>query len=444
MTPQSSNRRARVRFRPENACSGDNVYGATKIGSFPSEKQRQPVTSAHPQPHPLPRVLLLVETSTAFGLSMLQGIGRYVREHGPWSFFLEQRGLEEPPSRRLKRWRGEGIIARTATRSVADLVKAAGVPVVELLGDQADGPAKVLCDSTAAGRLAAEHLLGCGLRNFGFFAFGEAWWIAMYRDGFQQTLGAQGHACDVYQVPSANRRLLPKWRDAQEPGVTAWLRSLPRPAGVFAPSVEYAARLLDICRNIDLAVPEQIAVFTAPNDEALCIVTTPPLSAVEQGSRRVGYEAAALLGRMMAGEPAPEHPLWLPPSHVVVRRSTEVLAIEDDDTAQAVRFIREHACEGIGVPQVSNAIGLSRRVLERRFQQYLGRTPKDEILRVKIDRVKFLLSQTHMAIENIAHNSGFPSFKNLAKLFLREAGITPLAYRKANRIVCETPPEEIL
>ena len=95
-------------------------------------------------------------------------------------------------------------------------------------------------------------------------------------------------------------------------------------------------------------------------------------------------------------------------------------------------------------PRFPTRSAYSRRVLERRFQQYLGRTPKDEILRVKIDRVKFLLSQTHMAIENIAHNSGFPSFKNLAKLFLREAGITPLAYRKANRIVCETPPEEIL
>lgn len=388
-------------------------------------------------PSTLPHVLLLVETSTAFGLAMLRGIGRYAREHGPWSFFLEQRGLEEPPSRWLKRWRGDGIIARTATRAVADLVQATRVPVVELLGEQADGAAKVFCDNTAAGRMAAEHLLGCGLRHFGFFAFGEAWWIGMYRDGFRQVLASHGYPCDVYAPPRANRHLLPKWRDAQEPGVAAWLRSLAKPAGVFAPDVVYAARLLDICRNMGVAVPEQVAVFTAPNDESLCIVTTPPLSAVDQGSPRIGYEAAALLARMMAGEPAPPRTLWVPPSHVVARQSTEVLALDDTDMVQAVRFIRENACRGIDVPRVSAAVGLSRRALERKFRRHLGRTPKDEILRLKIERAQFLLTQTDMSIDTIARTSGFPSFKNFAKLFVREVSVTPHVYRKTHRVLAD-------
>lgn len=196
-------------------------------------------------PSSVPRVLLFVETSAGYGRRILEGIGRYVREHGPWSVFFEERGLEAPPPAWLSHWQGDGIISRTATAAMAARLKATRIPVVELLGDRADQPSKVHGDSLVAGRMAAEHLLGCGLRNFGFFAFGAAWWISLYREGFLRTLKLHGHGCHVYQPPRANHRLVPHWRDSMQPGVVAWLRSLPTPVGVFAPYVDYAARLLD-------------------------------------------------------------------------------------------------------------------------------------------------------------------------------------------------------
>lgn len=398
-----------------------------RIRQIRSVENRQPAAGS---PDRLPRVVLLVETSSLYGRRILEGIGRYVREHGPWSLFFEQRGPEDPPPRWLENWQGDGIISRTATRAMAETVRACGVPVVELLGDRRDGRAKVCCDERATGRMAAEHLLACGLRNFGHFAYGENWWIDMYREGLQQTVEARGLKCHVYRPPHANRGLFPQWRDSELPRVMAWLDGLPKPVGVCSPAVVYAARVLDICRTMALAVPDQVAVLAAPDDEALCNVTSPPLSAVDLGTERIGYEAAALLARMMAGQPAPRHTQWIPPSRVVVRQSTDVLAVPVSDVADAIRFIRAHACQGAGVRELLAALGMSRPTLERKFRQFLGHSVRQEILRVRIERARSLLTQSDLSVDAVARQSGFDSSKNLARVFRRQAGTTPQALRR--------------
>jgi LacI family transcriptional regulator len=375
------------------------------------------------------KILLLIETASGYGRQLLNGIGQYVREHGPWNLFFAERSLYEPLPKSVDHWKGDGIMSRTATRRAAERLRALRIPVVELLGVEPDGPAKIHGDNVAGGRMAAEHLQVCGLKNFGFFAFGDAWWIDMFREGFQQAIEEQHFECQIY-APHSNTRLLPQWRDSQTSSALSWLRSLPRPAGVFAPGMEFANRLLDLCRSIGRAVPEDIAVLVAVDDPTVCNVATPPLTSVDMNGTVIGYEAAALLDRMMAGEEPPKHTLWMPPSRVVVRQSSDILALDDPDVAQAVRFIRQHACQGIGVPQVSDATGLSRRMLERKFRQHLNCTPKQEIMRVKIDRARSLLGETNLSIEQIVRRSGFRGYQYFASIFSREAGCTPRAYRK--------------
>ena len=141
------------------------------------------------------KVLLLVETASGYGRGILQGIGQYVREHGPWDIYFEEGGLQDRLPRSLERWKGDGILTRTMLRSSARRLRSLHIPMVELLGEKADLPAKVHCDNAAVGRMAADHLLDCGLKHFGFFAFGEAWWIAMFREGFRQMLVQR--QCDV-------------------------------------------------------------------------------------------------------------------------------------------------------------------------------------------------------------------------------------------------------
>ena len=384
-----------------------------------------------PQLREIPRVLLLVETTNSYGRRILEGIGRYVHEHGPWSLNFESRSVDDRLSPWIGRWHGDGILARTTPRMVEQL-RATGARVIELLGDRPDEPAKVHADNASAGRLAAEHLLGCGLRHFGFFAFGESWWIAMYRKGFQETLQLYGFACNAYRPPRFNTRNQPKWRESMLSRVVAWLESLPKPAGVFAPSTEFAGMLLGLCGNLGIAVPEDVAVLGSVDDPAICNFFAPPLACVDLPGERIGYEAAAMLDRWMAGEKPPQHTLWIPATHVVERQSTSLVAIEDAETAQAVRFIRAHACRGIRVSDVVAHAGLSRRLLELKFQQYLGRTPKEEILKIKLDRAQLLLSQSGMSIETIARKSGFSTSRHFSSVFHRQLGITPRAFRTAH------------
>ena len=270
--------------------------------------------------------------------------------------------MEPAPPVWLKEWRGDGIISRTITMALARSLQATGLPVVELLGDRRIGIARVACDDHAMGRMGVEHLLGCGFRNFGVFSYGDVWWTETHRAGFVQALAARGYSCHVYQPPRCAERAMPVWHEAQRPKVTDWVRSLPRPIGVYAVGDMHAVRLLDACQEIGFAVPEEIAILSVSNDPVICETVRPTLSSLDLDSRRIGYEAAARLERMMAGEPVGDI-LYTPPSHVAVRQLTDVLAIHDADVARAARFIRESACMKITIRHVAKEVGLSAQRL---------------------------------------------------------------------------------
>ena len=155
-------------------------------------------------------------------------------------------------------------------------------------------------------------------------------------------------------------------------------------------------------------------------------------------AERIGYEASALLDALMAGKNPPEQPLCVAPSGVITRRSTEVLAVEDRHIAASVRFIREHACEGIDVGDILTAVPLSRSTLERRFVKALGRSPKDEILRVRLNRAKQLLAETDFTLPLIAEKVGFEHPEYLSVIFKKKSGVTPGQFRAESRIAKTT------
>jgi LacI family transcriptional regulator len=144
---------------------------------------------------------------------------------------------------------------------------------------------------------------------------------------------------------------------------------------------------------------------------------------------RIGYEAAELLDRLMAGETAGFEERMIPPIGVVARLSTDVLAIDDPRVAAAVRFIRLHACQGITVREVLEQTPLSRTALERQFRRYLGRSPQAEIRSVQLKRVRQLLAETDLKMDRIAELVGFPHPEYLFVVFKRQLGLTPGAFR---------------
>jgi LacI family transcriptional regulator len=379
-----------------------------------------------------PHVLLLVETSLAYGRGIVEGIGRYALENGPWSVQFEARALDSLPPKWLKNWRGDGIISRTLSPRAAKIIKATRLPLVEMLGNPRIGVAQVRGDIDLMARMAAEHFFDGGLRHFAYFAYEETAFIDQHRDAFRRVLKSRGCDCHIYNAPVV-REIISHWDERQRPRVVKWLRSLPRPIAVYTPGDTHAVRLLDLCREMSIAVPEEMAILGIGNDPVICETLRPTLSSLDLDARRIGYEAARLLDRKMAGKKASEI-ILVPPSHIAIRQSTDVMVIDDPDAAEAMRFIRSFACTGIDVARVAEEVGLSLSVLERRFRKYLGRTPKAEILRIRIEHAKRLLAQTDRNCASVAKRCGFNSLTYFTSAFHREAGITPNAYRRTRRL----------
>lgn len=381
--------------------------------------------------HRIPRVLLLIDTAGSYGRGIVEGIGRYALEYGPWSIQFEYRALDSQPPEWLSQWTGDGIIARTSNAAQAKLLSATKQPLVELFNDPQVRP-----DLAVESNMAIEHFLNCGLRHFGYFSYGEVRWIKTHREAYAKALEERSYICQSFEAP-VSKRSMPIWRDDQRSDVLRWVRSLPCHIGIYTPGDLHAVRVLDACHEAKIPVPDEIAILGRGNDPVVCETVRPTLSSLDPDSRRIGYEAAQLLAQKMAGKAAPEA-IQIPPNRVAVRQSTDFIVIEDADVAQAVQFIRQNACLGIDVSHVVRDVGISRRALELKFQQHRGRAPKAEIRRVRIEHAKTLLARTEQTIKAIAHKSGFPSTKYFATVFFREVGSMPSVYRKTQRL-CRDP-----
>jgi LacI family transcriptional regulator len=175
-------------------------------------------------------------------------------------------------------------------------------------------------------------------------------------------------------------------------------------------------------------------VIGVDNDELLCELSNPTLSSVVPDTKTLGYNAAALLERMIRGDCPPVEAPPVKPLGVEMRQSTDVVAIPDADVASAVRFIRERACDGISIGDVLARVQLSRSTLHRRFQLHIGHSAKQEILRVRLQRARHLLRNTDCSLAEIAELTGFGYPANLSQAFLKDRGQTPGQYRSEFRV----------
>ena len=162
--------------------------------------------------------------------------------------------------------------------------------------------------------------------------------------------------------------------------------------------------------------------------------TNSPLSSVILNTKQIGFEAAALLNQLMSGAPLESSSIHVDPLGVMARQSTDVLAIDDPHVASALKHIREHACEGLDVGSLLKVVPLSRSVLERRFSQLLGKSPKAEILRVQLDRVCRLLAESDLPISEVADKAGFEHPEYMSRLFKKKIGMTPGEFRKRSGV----------
>jgi LacI family transcriptional regulator len=377
-----------------------------------------------------PKVALLIETSNAYARGLLRGIVGYVRERRTWSVYLSEHTRGDKAPAWLSSWDGSGIIARIENPSIAEALRPLKVPMVDV------SAARLIpslpwfeTDDGAIAHLGAEHLLERGFSNFGYAGDSRFNWSKWREEHFVNSLRAAGHSCSVFR--GARKR--PGGADEEADALSQWIRSLPKPVGVMACYDFRGQQVLDACRRIGVAVPDEVAVIGVDDDDLLCELSNPPLSSVVPNTYRTGYEAAALLDEMMAGGKFKGEAHLIAPLGVATRQSTDVLAIHDRNVARALHYIRNNACDGINVQDVIKAVPQSRRLMEKRFVKFIGRTPHQEIIRVQLERVKQLLTQSELSIDEIATRCGFAHVEYLSVAFKRELGMPPSKFRLLNR-----------
>jgi LacI family transcriptional regulator len=385
-----------------------------------------------------PRVALLIESSRAYGRATLSGVAKYIRAHGHWSIFLQEHSLCDDIPAWFETWRGEGVITRMENRAIAGVLQRLGVPVVYLreAGPNAKFPS-VLTDNAAVSRVAFDHLHERGFRHFAFCGFEGADYSDERRDSFVEAVTRAGLRCHVFgdAHPAANGNTAIYEEQGMKDGdsVARWIKELPKPVGLMACNDMRGQQVLNACRATGVAVPDEVSVIGVDNEEVLCELSDPPLSSVVPSGERIGYEAAAILGMMMAGRKVKTKRILVEPAGVITRRSTEVLAIEDRQIAAAARFIREHACEGIDVKDVLRAVSMSRSTLERHYARIMGHSPKHEILRARLNRARQLLAETDFPLAAIAERVGLEHVEYLGRIFKKKMGITPARFRSRAR-----------
>lgn len=357
----------------------------------------------------------------------------YMRAHDPWSIFLDERELLAAPPDWLLDWDGDGIICRPTTPALAQALHEQRLAVVDLNDRYGDlGLPHIGSDMPAIGRTAAEHLLERGFRNVAYCGFSDELWSAERFTGVNEAVRSHGIICSTFNSPWNGLRAH-RWQDERD-HIASWLQQLPRPLGVVACNDVRGHHVLDACRMLNVAVPEEVAVVGVDNSETFCELCDPPLSSVLPNAERIGFEAAALLSRLMAGQPPSDGALRIAPKKVIVRQSSDVLAVDDPIIAVALRYIREHAHEGISVADVLEHAPLSRSTLERSFRRFLGHSPQEEIRHVRLKKVKQLLIDTDWPLARIAELTGFEHPEYMMVQFKRVVGQTPSQWRQLHAV----------
>lgn len=294
----------------------------------------------------------------------------------------------------------------------------------------AEGTASICLDEAAIAGLASEHLLATGIRQVSTFRFDDnPFAIARERAFVEHALAAGARSTPGWGSAAST----PAERHENPATIIAWLRSLPKPCGIFTCTDGWARTVARYAREAGLKIPEDIALVGADNDVLECELISPSLSSVMIPWPEVGSSAAKLVAKALAGGSIAGKRVVIAPTGVCARRSSELLAIGDELVARAVKWIRENADRRVTVTMVARAVGGGRQRLERRFRAVLGRTVQQEVRRAHVELAKRLLSSTGAGLPEIAKRSGFTSAALLNTAFRREVGVPPGRYRRSAR-----------
>jgi len=380
-----------------------------------------------------PRVAISLELNWGYKrhLEVYAGCQKYADEAG-WDC-----SINPAAEIALRRGAGEGaydgIIAR-ATTQLAAAARKAKVPLVNVwMNTPTRGLPSVFVDFEASGVMAAQHLLARGFRRFGYLGFLRDIDSQGQLNGFRGVVRGAGFPCTVHRVArNCGDGKARGWEDFVS-GLEQWIDSWELPMGVFVTQDLFCRFLIDVCRSKGLHVSQDVAIVGCHNETEICSAPEPSLTSIDLGFGQVGYRAAAMLDHLMSGGKAAAEPERVPPAELVSRQSTDVFSTADPLVARALRFIAENGHRRIQVKHVATAVATTRRTLERRFSESMGRSIAGEITRLRVERAKRRMVETDASMKNVAIEAGFRTADHFGKVFARIEGMSPSRFREEHQ-----------
>lgn len=379
----------------------------------------------------IPKILLLIESARTCERDFVRGIARYARLHGPWAFYRKPKfylkaDREDVSIAQVRAFNPDGIIVSDTEK--LDPILELGKPVLihTFRSNEYDRPT-IVGDVQQTGRMGAEHLMSLGLHSFGYCGLGDYYWSRGRYESFGATLRRAGFTTAYFEL---NPRRIKTALQKELLRLTEWLGALAKPTGLMTCADDCSQYIVEACKAADIHIPEQIGIVGVDNDDMVCDLSDPPLSSIALDFTAAGYEAAEMLDRLMSDRAEKTTSITVRPSHIEIRASTDILAINDRDVAAAVRYIRQHANQLIQVSDVMKEVTCCQRMLHQKFKHTLGRSVHAEIKRARIERITTMLRETDLSITHISSKLGYFNVNHISRYFKEATGLTPLAYRK--------------
>ncbi|HKK81451.1 MAG TPA: DNA-binding transcriptional regulator [Prolixibacteraceae bacterium] len=389
----------------------------------------------------MPKVLLLADFAEEYFKKILLGIARYTKEHGPWVFcrmpyyYRDATGLSSVMGW-AEEWGADGIVAQLNNNDDLPELKNCGTPIIiPDYKERFKHVPNITGNYYKTGQIAAHYFLKKGYRHFGFYGYSSFVWSRERGYGFSQHLNEKGYEVSFFEGnPDPNHEM---WY-YKPSALSRWLESLPKPSAIMACDDNCGQQITEASKVSGIKIPEEIAVIGVDNDELICTMSDPPLSSIMLDAEQGGYEAAAMLDKMMQKK-INGYNIVVQPRQVVTRQSTDIYATADKQIAKALKYIHQYFSNNLPVSEIQKQVALSRRSLEMKFKQTTGKSIHQYTTQLRIDKFCRLLNETDIPISEAAVESGFNEVKNIAQQFRKAKGCTPSEYRKSQTKITNMP-----
>ena len=376
------------------------------------------------------KIILLLETSRTFGRELIMGIVRYSKLNRSWSFYKEPNDLKSSIPN-LKNWKPDGIIMRD-TVITNDLLKLK-IPTIfapHFICYPKNIPI-IITDSFSIAKMASSHFIEKGFKNLAYCGYQGIVWSEERKYYFNQFNSECGLRTHNYE-PS--KKIKPDDWDKEQQLVSRWIKSLPKPVGIFACNDDRGQHILELCKLLRLKVPEEVAVLGVDNDPMVCEFGDPPLSSIALNTESAGFEVAKLLDKMMKSrKKISNEQIIVTSSNVVQRQSTDILAMVDEDVKLAIKYIKDNSNNIIFIKDVVDAVGIGRKALQKKFKDAIHRSIYSEIQQIRSESISKMLIETNLSISQIASLFNFTDVEHISRFFKKEKGIGMREFRKIHK-----------